>query len=141
MRFFMVVLMFPVCSILPPFLVIRVPLSNRTSAVFGRHLQRPTRLIISLNQVSNVTRVISFSILRVLSRTLQLTRVFASRFRSVSVFRLVISTSIMSLSSNSTTRSRVGHLAIVLSVRPITRVRSLSVCQRQLVYRHVYSRG
>lgn len=141
MRFFMVVLMFPICSILPPFLVVRVPLSNRTSAVLGRHLQRPTRLIIGLNQVSNVTRVISFSILRVLSRAFQLTRVFTSRFCSVGVFRLVISTGVMGFTSNSVSRSRISYFAIVLSVRPITRVRSLSVCQRQLVYRHVYSRG
>lgn len=117
-----------------------MPNSNINRTLLRQRLQNVTRLVKSLHSISTMPRIITRTILRPLSRLLAGTRHHRRPIHRLRIHRLDATPSIMSLAKATLIRRGVSPATIIVRIRPIARIRPLTMRQRQRTVRRIHRR-
>ena len=135
--FFVIIAVFAVDYIGPPFLVVKIPLDRLVNSVREFSLREPTKLTVDLGGVDSVAHIVSLSVGNVGDKALGLAELFADELNDVDICHFVMTADVIHLAYPSLMDNEIYRLAVILNVEPISYVLALSVHGKRLVVKRV----
>ena len=113
--------------------MVQIPLNGLLDSVLEHGLRKPSELMVDLRRINGISLIMALPIRDMLNQGVGLAEIIQNQLHDVDVVHLVVSANVVDLTNRPLAQNEVDRLAVVLDVKPVTYIQSLSVNRKFLV--------